>query len=72
MLNKFLLKGKEVIERVQGKKGGGKGRRTPRKDASESRTGGLGSHLFPVYDTWQVSRLHLVGPTASEALLCML
>lgn len=72
ILNKFLLKGREAIGRMRGKKEKGEekeGRLQERKQGEQHRN--LGSHLFPVCNTCQVSRLHLVSCTASVACLCV-
>ena len=65
-----MLRGREVIGGIGGKKEEEEkeGRLQGRKQQEQS--GDLGSHLCPVCDTCQVSSLHLVSSTASEAQLC--
>lgn len=58
---------------MRGKQGGEEekeGRLYRRKQWEQG--GCLGSQLFPVCDTCQVSSLHLLSHTASEAQLCVL
>lgn len=66
ILNKFLLKGRDAIGRMRGKKEKGEekeGRLQERKQGEQHRN--LGSHLFPVCNTCQGKQ------TASGQLHCL-
>lgn len=74
MLNKFLLKGREVDgEDESGRKKGGEEEREEGCKWEEARGNHmrLGPAPTLVCNTCQVSSLHLVSRTASEAQLCV-
>lgn len=62
MLNKFLLKGTEVLGRVRGQKGG--------EEEKDGRLR-LQARTCSICHTCQVSSPHLVSCTASKARLCV-